>query len=97
MFIFAQIRTAKANAYYKRQKNSAKRAALRGFDLYKPEKIPKKISRIVETEIKKQAAESKMQEKELKQIDKKLREYKKSSTKSQSLGSLKTLSSIKFK
>ena len=97
LFIFAQIRTAKANAYYKRQKNSAKRAALRGFDLYKPEKVPKKISCVVDAEIKKQTIENKTQEKELKQINKKPREYKKSSAKSQSLGSLKTLSSIKFK
>jgi len=97
LFIFAQIKAAKAAAYYNRQKNAAKRAALRGFDLYKPEKVPNKISRIVDAEIKKQTEENKAQEKEHIKSLKKPREYKKSSAKSQSLGSLNTLSSIKFK
>jgi hypothetical protein len=83
--------------YYKKQKKEAERGAAHGFNLYKPEKSPALISKAVDAEIKKQDLLNKAQKKELVKNSAKTRGYKKSGSKAQTLGSLKSLSSIKFK
>ena len=95
-FILGQLRRAKKYNYYNKQRSMAEREASRGFNLYKYKKVPAKVSRTARTEIKKQAQSDKAQKKqELITAREKTRSYK--SKKTQTLGPLKSLNSIKFK
>jgi len=73
--------------------SAAKREASRGFNLYKYKKVPPAIKKSAEAELKEQAKIIKSQE--ITRV--KTHAYKNSAKKDQSLGSLKELSSIKFK
>jgi len=97
LFMFAQLKRAKKYLYYANKKNAAKRGASRGFNLYKAGPVSKTVQAEIKSGLKKLAETDRTQKKELAGNRKKTREYKKSSKKTQSLGSLKSLNSIKFK
>jgi hypothetical protein len=100
LFIFARLKKLKRYVYYKNKKSAAIREASHGFNLYKFDKFGKAapgIAKAVNIELKKQAVLNKIQEKEREKNTEKKRVYKSSGKKMQSLGSLKSLSSIKFK
>ena len=98
LFVFKTLkqlgRQAKRESYYSRQKNKARREASRGFGLYKYKKVPAAVSRGVAAEIKKQGRLDKAQAKQERAAP---QPYKKSGGKARTLGSLGSLSEIKFK
>ena len=92
-FMLERFKAAREYNYYKKEMSAAKREASRGFNLYKYKKVPASIKKAAESEIKKQAIINKSQE----FTHKKAQPRKKSGKRTQSLGSLKELGSIKFK
>jgi len=95
-FIFGQLKRAKKYSYYKNQKSTAEREASRGFNLYKYKKVPAEISRAAKSGIRNQDKLNKARKKQERISPReKTRSYK--SRKTQTLGSLKSLNSIKFK
>ena len=96
LYIIGQMKKSKKYKYYKKQMKAAEREAAHGFDLYKYKKVSGAVSRAAKSEIKMQAKADRTQIiRERGSTREKTRLNKRKNTRT--LGSLKSLSSIKFK
>ena len=90
-YMLGRLRSANKHSYYLRRRSSLEHRASHGFNLYKNKKVPPAIKKAVSSEMSRQE----QAERSSKKQDYSRAPHK--SKKSQTLGDLRSLSSIKFK